>query len=61
MSCTVIVYKIYIPAVASKRWMAVQVPAAATAVGGYTAKWEVGSAVVLDSITELMQLATADA
>lgn len=43
-------YKIYIPAVFTRRWMVVQVPAAANAVGSYTAKWEVGSVIVLDSI-----------
>lgn len=43
-------YKIYIPIVGGKRWMIVQVPAAATAVGPYQTKWEIGSVVVLDSV-----------
>lgn len=46
-------YKIYIPAVFDLDWMVVQVPAAASAVGDYTAKWEVGSVTVLDSITTI--------
>ncbi len=43
-------YKIYIPAVFDLQWMIVQVPAAASAVGDYTTKWEVGSVVVLSAV-----------
>ena len=46
-------YKIYIPAVFDKQWMVVQVPAAASAVGSYQTKWEVGSVIVLATATEL--------
>lgn len=47
-------YKIYIPAVFSKRWMVVQVPAGAGSEVGRdpaVSKWEVGSVVVLDSVS----------
>lgn len=46
-------YKIYVPIIGNKRWMVVHVPAAASAVGPYQARWEVGSVVALDSITTL--------
>lgn len=47
-------YKVYLPLTAfNYRWLALQMPAAASAVGDYTAKWEVGSVVPLDSVTEL--------
>jgi len=41
---------IYIPsAVVTKQWMRVFIPNAASAVGSYTTKWEVGAMVALDS------------
>lgn len=46
-------YKIYIPLTAfNYRWLAIGVPASATAVGSYTAKWEIGRVGIMDTATE---------
>lgn len=45
-------YKVVIPLTAfNYRWLAVCVPAAASAVGSYTSKWQIGRVVILDSAT----------
>ena len=47
-------YHIYIPLTAfNLRWSAIMTPAAASAVGSYTTYWEIGSVVLLDSVTTL--------
>lgn len=47
-------YNIYIPLTAfNYRWLAITTPAAASAVGSYLTYWEVGSVVLLDSVTTL--------
>lgn len=47
-------YKGYIPFTSfNYRWIALQVPAAAAAVGPYTAKWEVRRVAILASVVEL--------
>lgn len=48
-------YKIiYIPtAVITRRHVEIHIPAGTSAVGSYTAKWEVGRVGVLDSVTEI--------
>ena len=44
-------YKAYIPLTAfDYRWLAIVVPAAASAVGSYTTKWEIGRVGILDSV-----------
>lgn len=44
-------YKIYIPLTDfNRRWIAVCVPSAASAVGDYQTKWEVGRVVLVDSV-----------
>lgn len=45
-------YKVIIPLTAfNYRWLAICVPAAASAVGSYVTKWEVGRVAILDSVT----------
>ncbi len=48
-------YKIiYIPdTIINRKHVEVHIPTGTTAVGSYTTKWEVGSVVILDSITEI--------
>ncbi len=47
-------YKVYIPHSAfNYRWIAPCVPTTASAVGPYQTKWEVGTVVLLDTVTEL--------
>jgi len=47
-------YKIYIPITGfNLQWMRIFIPTGTTAVGDYTTKWEVGSVVVLDSISTI--------
>lgn len=47
-------YHIYIPLTAfNLQWLAIMTPAAASAVGSYTTKWEIGKVVILDSVTTL--------
>ncbi len=47
-------HKVYIPLTGfDYQWMRIFIPASATAVGSYTTKWEVGSVVPLDTITEI--------
>ncbi len=47
-------YKVYVPLAAfDYRWIAICVPATASAVGPYQTKWEVGTVVLLDTVTEL--------
>lgn len=47
-------YKAYIPVSGfDLRWMLIYIPASASAVGSYLAKWQIGTVVVLDSITEI--------
>jgi len=47
-------YKVYIPLTGfNYQWMRIFIPNSAAAVGSYTTKWGMGSAVVLDSITEI--------
>lgn len=47
-------YSIFIPLTDfDYRWMAIMTPAAASAVGSYTTKWEVGRVAILDTYTEL--------
>ena len=47
-------YKAYIPLTAfNYQWLAVAVPSAASVVGTYTTKWEVGEVAILDSVTTL--------
>jgi len=47
-------YKIYVPLTAfNYRWIAICVPTTASAVGPYQTKWEVGTVVLLDTVTEL--------
>lgn len=44
-------YKVYIPLTSfNYRWLAICVPSAASAVGSYTTKWEIGTVLPLDSI-----------
>lgn len=45
-------YKVIIPLTGfNYRWLAICVPSAASAVGSYTAKWQIGRAIILDSAT----------
>jgi hypothetical protein len=45
-------YKVYIPLTAfNYRWLGIIVPDAASAVGAYTTKWEIGRVGILDSVT----------
>ena len=47
-------YKVYIPITGfNLQWMRIFIPSGASAVGDYTTKWEVGTIIVLDSITAL--------
>lgn len=47
-------YKAYIPLTAfNYRWLAIQVPVAATAVGDYTTKWQIGTICIMDSVVTL--------
>ncbi len=47
-------YKVYIPISGfNLKWMRIFIPAGAAAVGNYQNKWEVGTVVVMDSVTEL--------
>ena len=47
-------YKAYIPLSSyAYKWLAIQVPAAATAVGSYQTKWELGTVCLMSSVTEL--------
>lgn len=44
-------YKVYIPLTAfDYRWLAICVPSAASGVGSYTTKWEIGTVAILDSV-----------
>lgn len=45
-------YKVYVPLTSfNYRWLAICVPSAASAVGSYTTKWEIGTVCILNSIS----------
>lgn len=46
-------YQVYIPASFTRQWVRVYIPSTASAVGYYTDAWEVGTVVLLGSVTEI--------